>query len=608
MTGPLESVDRIRWMLALVASATLAIAMALGLHQWRVSSIPTASASGPVAAAGSSSALDPRIASLAAHHPERSIEVLVQFKAEVSPERARWDVTRFSGRVFGELHIINALAAHMTAVQAQRLALSGDVHAVSLNAVIKTAGGPGHGPDASGPGHGPDASGPGHGPDASGPGHGADASGPGHGPDASGPGHDSLRTGGVQSGKLQTTYDQTLNATGLWRAGIDGQGVGVAVIDTGIDGNLPDFQGPNGSRVIATAVINPAAQTATDGYGHGTDVAGIIGGDGNNLPASNPLQGHYAGVAPGANLVSVKVSDEQGNATVLDVIYGLQFAVDHQRDYNIRVVNMSLDAVTPQSYTTDPLDAAAEAAWNHGIVVVAAAGNRGSTPDAVQYAPANDPYVITIGAATENGTADPADDTVPAWSSRGTTQDDVQKPDLYAPGAHIVSVLAPGSVFAGECVPCQVGGQYIRTSGTSMAAAVVSGLVADVLQAHPSWSPDQVKGALVSPDVATNSLPEVDAAKVAALQTPPRANGGLTPNQLIDPTTGGIDYARSTWSRSTWSTATGSLSADFARSSWSCACSTSPSVTSASGGVDSSRSTWSRSSWSTHFDPASPNG
>src|SRR5205807_5948655 len=179
----------------------------------------------------------------------------------------------------------------------------------------------------------------------------------------------------------------------------------------------------SGSRVVETAVTNPNATTPADLYGHGTDVAGIIAGNGLNRASSDPLDGQYIGVAPNANLISIKASDDQGNATVLDVIYGLQFAVDHQSDYNIRVVNLSLDSTTPQSYKTDPLDAAAEAAWFHGIVVVAAAGNRGTADDAVQYAPANDPFVITVGAVDENGTPTTVDDTVPSWSSRGVTQD-----------------------------------------------------------------------------------------------------------------------------------------------------------------------------------------
>jgi serine protease AprX len=535
------------------------------------SSAATPAASHLPAPAGSSSPLDPRIASLAAHRPQQTIETIVQFKGGVSLDRARSEVSRLDGRVIADLHIINALAVRLTAERARWLAANRDVHSVSLNTLVKTEGGPGR--------------------------------------------PERLNHAGrlINLSRLQTTYDQTLGVTGLWQAGINGAGIGVAVVDTGIDGDLPDFAAPpgNGSRVVETAVTNPNAAVATDSYGHGTDVAGIIAGNGNALAPSDPLKGKFVGVAPGANLVSIKVSDERGNATVLDAIYGLQFAVDHRTDYNIRVVNLSLDSQTPQSYTTDPLDAAAEAAWMHGIVVVAAAGNRGDDGDAVQYAPANDPYVITVGAVDENGTADPKDDFVAGWSSRGTTQDGLQKPDVYAPGAHIISVLAPGSAFAAMCLPCQIGGDYIKTSGTSMATPMIAGLVADVLQAHPNWTPDEVKGALTSRFVASNALQEVDAAKVNALPWAFPANRGLTPNQLIDPTTGGIDYTRSSWSRSSWSTASGDLSAGFARSSWSCSCSVSTTAsTDPSGGddVESSRSSWSRSSWSTHFDPTTVTG
>ena len=148
-------------------------------------------------------------------------------------------------------------------------------------------------------------------------------------------------------------------------------------------------------------------------------MAGIIAGNGDNRGPGDPLHGHYIGVAPNANLISIKVSDETGKASVLDVIYGLQFAVEHQSQFNIRVINLSLDSTTPQSYKTDPLDAAVEAAWMHGIVVVAAAGNRGTASDAVQYSPANDPYVITVGGVDENGSANPSGDTIASWSSHG---------------------------------------------------------------------------------------------------------------------------------------------------------------------------------------------
>jgi serine protease AprX len=236
----------------------------------------------------------------------------------------------------------------------------------------------------------------------------------------------------------------------------------------------------------------------------------------------------------------------------------------------------------------------------NGIVVVAAAGNRGSAPDAIQYAPANDPYVITVGAVDENGQSNPANDTVVPWSSQGTTQDGFQKPDVYAPGAHILSVLAPNSTFASLCAQlgCSIGGgAYLRTSGTSMAAPMISGLVADLLQYHQSWTPDMVKGAVMTPWVSGNSsVQEPDAMKLARVWNPPLADQGLTPNTLIEDPGGDIDYTRSSWSRSRWSTATGGLSAEFARSSWSCNCS----VTS-TGAIDPSRSSWSTDSWSTYW-------
>jgi serine protease AprX len=216
--------------------------------------------------------------------------------------------------------------------------------------------------------------------------------------------------------------------------------------------------------------------------------------------------------------------------------------------------------------------------------------------------------VITVGAVDENGTANPSDDTIPSWSSRGITQDGFQKPDVYAPGAHIVSVLAPGSAFASMCPNCIVGGEYIRTSGTSMATAVVSGLVADLLQVHPWWTPDQVKGALMSSSAASNpALHEVDAAKLTALWQVPLADQGLTPNSLIADANGNIDYSQSSWSQSSWSQASGALSAGFAQSSWSCSCSTSgdsvgPSTSSWS------TSSWSTSSWSTYFDQTTAAG
>jgi serine protease AprX len=553
MTRSVHIVERMRWMSALAGAAVVAIALAIafGATSGQIRLVPNSSA-GATQPGGSSAPLDPRIATLAAHRPSAPVQAIVQFNGTVTPAKAESDAAGVHGRVIGNLPIIHGLALSLTAAQAQALAANPDVHAVSLNTTVNTERLPFH----------------------------------------------MMRGQPLSTTQLQTTYDQTLGVLPLWKFGVTGTGVGVAVVDTGVDGALPDFatKDHSGSRVVASAVANADATTATDSYGHGTDVAGIIAGNGDNRGTGDPLYGRYIGVAPNANLISIKVSDETGKASVLDVIYGLQFAVEHQSDFNIRVINLSLDSTTPQSYKTDPLDAAVEAAWMHGIVVVAAAGNLGNASNAVQFSPANDPYVITVGGVDENGSADPSGDAIATWSSRGTTQDGFQKPDVYAPGAHIVSVLAPASVFASSCPTCVVNGQYIQTSGTSMAAPAISGLVADLLQVHPNWTPDQVKGDLTSSAVTENTpFQEPNGVKAALLWNPPAADQGLTPNSLIKGTSGNINYNLSSWSLSSWSRARGPLRAGFALSSWSCKDCT------AGGGAGAAPSlgSWSLGSWST---------
>ena len=328
----------------------------------------------------------------------------------------------------------------------------------------------------------------------------------------------------VNAGALGTAYPSSINAPEAWNTrGIEvtGRGVGVAVIDTGIAAELADFDAPGatvGSRVVASVVTNPDATSAGDGYGHGTHVAGIVAGNSNERPDGDPLKGRYIGIAPEADLISVKVSDEEGNASVLDVIRGLQFVVDHKADYNIRVVNLSLESSEPGSYKTDPLDAAVEAAWFKGIVVVAAAGNRGSGADAVSYAPGNDPYAITVGAIDDQASKADGDDARPSWSSRGTTRDGIVKPDIHAPGAGIVSNLAPGSAFASMCPSCVVDGQMIKAGGTSMSAPVVSGAIALLLQKAPWLTPDQVKALLVNGARQINGgTPSLDLVGIARL-------------------------------------------------------------------------------------------
>jgi serine protease AprX len=392
---------------------------------------------------------------------------------------------------------------------------------------------------------------------------------------------------------LASTHTKSVLAPNVWPIAT-GKGVGVAVIDTGVDGGVADFRGADGaSRVTASAVINPDATSAGDGYGHGTHVAGIIAGDGRRRAAEDPQAGQYVGIAPDADIMSIKIADEDGNATVLDAIYGLQFAIDHKQALGIRIVNLSFSSTVAESYRTDPLDAAVEAAWFSGLVVVAAAGNRGSEDGAVGYAPGNDPFAITVGAAEDHGTPDAGDDTVAEWSSRGTTQDGIAKPDVTAPGSQIVSTLAPGSDYASMCATCTVGDGYIRAGGTSLAAPVVSGIAALLLEANPDWTPDQVKQALSDSGHVFGSTIGQANALGAFLAYPEPASGALPPNELVDPATGAIDYARSSWSRSSWSGAPEGLTATWARSSWSCVCWDTDDQE-----VDPTRSSWSRSSWS----------
>jgi len=478
-------------------------------------------------------------------------EVIVQLDAGRSPDAAKAQVRAYGGTVTGDLPIINGFAARLSDGAAASLQRADGVRAVTPNARVEPQG--------------------------------------------------------IKAAGLATAYPAATDAVQAWNrrdAGVTGKGVGVAVIDTGIAGQLPDFEeaGPStASRVVASVVTNPDATHARDTYGHGTHVAGILAGNGSERAKRDPLRGRYIGVAPEADLISVKVSDDDGDATVLDVIYGLQFAVDRRHDLNIRVVNLSLESSEPGSYRTDPLNAAVESAWLKGLVVVAAGGNRGSGADAVSHAPGNDPYVISVGALDDQASRRDGDDSRASWSSRGTTRDGFAKPDLHAPGARIVSTLAPGSAFAAMCPSCIVSGEMIRAGGSSMAAPMVAGAAALLLEKHPQLTPDEVKGVLLAAARRVNGrFPAVDAYAAIRSVTAghvPKANQGLTPNALVDAATGDIDYARSSWSRSSWSSAPGGLGLDFARSSWS----RSSWSSFDSSGVETSRSSWSRSSWSTSW-------
>jgi serine protease AprX len=184
----------------------------------------------------------------------------------------------------------------------------------------------------------------------------------------------------------------------------------------------------------------------------------------------------------------VKIAGADGAADVSNVLAAIQWVVSFKDKYDIRVLNLSLGTDSAQSYTTDPLNYAVERAWAAGITVVVSAGNNGPDPRTISK-PADDPWVITAGATDDRGTAGVGDDTLPAFSGRGpTAANGLFKPDVVAPSAHMVSLRAPGSTIDTK-FPNYVDGSYRQGSGTSMAAGVVSGAVALMLQANPSLPP-----------------------------------------------------------------------------------------------------------------------
>ena len=266
------------------------------------------------------------------------------------------------------------------------------------------------------------------------------------------------------------TYLETLRVPPVWDMGLNGSGITVAVVDSSIaqDDDFSAIAGEPGSdRLIMRLGFNTSAYTVEDVYGHGTHVAGIIAGNGTKS------DGFYKGVAPGVNLIALKISDDYGKAYESDTVAALQWIFENKDAYNIRVVNLSIQSTVEQSYHDSALDAAVEILWFNGVVVVAATGNKGPDDDfnPVLAAPANDPFIITVGASDENGDGRPVgNDQLARFTAYDETIDFFVKPDIIAPGVKISSVFwqaAPGgatitpialwmAVISGSAVlPCQ---------------------------------------------------------------------------------------------------------------------------------------------------------
>jgi serine protease AprX len=349
----------------------------------------------------------------------------------------------------------------------------------------------------------------------------------------------------------------------------------IAIVDSGIAKSRDDFD--MGARVIDEVVITKLEpNSAGDGRGHGTFVAGIAAGNAKD----------QAGAAPQANLISVDVMDDSGMARTSDVIAGAEWVYQNRKAKNIKVANFSLHSTMPSNFINDPLDKAVEKLWFGGVTVVVAAGNYGKEdgPSGVPYAPGNDPFVITVGAVDLEGSTNVRRHDVPNWSAYGYTKDGFRKPELAAAGRYMVGPVPSAATLRAAKPDNVVDTSYMRLSGTSFAAPVVAGAAAQLLIEHPTWTPDQIKGALMQraryiPEAPAGSagVGEINAARSSLLTRPPNPNASLNKFVTLDALLGtGFDgkawytaaKSSASWDSASWSDASWS-DVSWSDASWS---------------------------------------
>jgi serine protease AprX len=446
----------------------------------------------------------PILLALAAQHPDARVNVVVQ--KQTGATYVEELAARLGGVVTLNLHIINGFAAELPARAIVELARTAGVRWISLDApVLNTAC--------------------------------ADC---------------------VDTSKATSSWLYSSGLKELWKLNptLQGQGIGVAVVDSGINPQQDLYTTMGANRIVAAVRYNDGYnQSVYDNYGHGNHVAGIIGSDGDRSG------GTYIGVAPAVNLINVKVSDDAGRATTSRVVKGLQWVYENRAKYNIRVVNLSLNSGTLESYHTNPLNAAVEILWFNGVVVVVSAGNNGSGGI---LPPANDPFVITVGATDDKGTSNLKDDDLASFSAYGKTIDGFDKPDLVASGKNIVSLMAnPNSVLAAKYPGNVVYNNYFRMSGTSMAAPIVAGAVALLLQDEPNLTPDQVKYRLMTTAVKdVGRWPQYTEQKAGAgyldinaaitANTTQSANTGILTSNLLSLSSRGVPFGGTSWNSVNW--------------------------------------------------------
>jgi serine protease AprX len=404
---------------------------------------------------------------------------------------------------------------------------------------------------------------------------------------------DLTATGAVSAGSLATIYPGRDSASNPWSAGVTGQGVGIAVIDSGVTPSA-DF----GGRLTQVA-LDGQSGSLDDTVGHGSMVAGVAAG-------MSP-DGKFIGIAPGASIYAINITRPSGVYTS-DVITGLKWVYDNAHTYNIRVVNLSLTETAKSSYKDSPLDLAIERLWASGVFVVVSAGNRG--PGEIDYAPANDPLAFTVGAFDTMDTSGPGDDTLTSWSSSGTTVDGFSKPDLVAPGRHVAAPLPAGTTLD-TLAPSgnRVAPGYASINGTSFAAPQVAGAAAIIFQSHPDYSPDNVKWVLIAKQGSKPKSSKIGSLSLSSSYNlagaPGRANQGV-PALVCAPgatcltgSTVASNWDSSSWNSSSWN------SSSWNSSSWN---STSWNSTTNWDSSSWNSSSWNSSSWNStswNSDPSS---
>jgi len=328
-----------------------------------------------------------------------------------------------------------------------------------------------------------------------------------------------------------------------WNALAPASAPTIAVVDSGIQAGRADF----GNRVLAQVNFSTLPDnSAGDGRGHGTFVAGIAAGGADG----------YTGGTPQAKLVSLDVMDDHGVARTSDVIAACQWILANKDKYNIRIANFSLHSATASNFIRDPLDRAVEKLWFNNVFVVAAAGNYGNAdgPSGVPFAPGNDPFVMTVGAIDIGGTKSRYDDTPAPWSAWGHTLDGFAKPEVAAPGRYMVGPVPGNSSLVAERPDKVAAPGYIQLSGTSFSAPVVAAAAAQILARHPNLTPDQVKGALMASAKPVPNAP-VGSVGVGEIQMnlraftayPPNPNKALDKYLVNDVLAGGKTFNSISW-------------------------------------------------------------